>query len=90
MNDLIWQEMKRVCILATIEGMLAGFRDAAMARLRSDCLLLISEVVAVNVTDFTETTITSRASKTDQEGASESLYIRETTRKVLKRYCAFQ
>ena len=57
-----------------------------MIRLMSDCLLRISEVVAVDVADFTETTLTVHASKTDQERSGESLYVCETTRKVLKRY----
>ena len=57
-----------------------------MIRLMSDCLLRISEVVAVNVGDFQEKTLTLRASKTDQEGAGESLYVCEPTRKVLNRY----
>ena len=85
-DGLIWQEVERVCILAETEGTLAGFRDAAMIRLMSDCLLRISEVIAVNVGDFTENTLTVGSSKTDQEGTGESLYVCEPTRKVLKRY----
>ena len=38
-----------------------------MIRLMSDCLLRISEVVAVNVEDIGKV-LTVRASKTDQEG----------------------
>ena len=85
-DGLIWQEVERICIIAEIEGTLVGLRDAAMIRLMSDCLLRISEVVAVNVVDLKETTLTLRASKTNQEGTGESLYICEPTRKVLKRY----
>ena len=85
-DGLIWQDVERVCIYAETEGTIAGLRDAAMIRLMSDCLLRISEVVAVNVGDLKERTLTIRSSKTDQEGASESLYICEPTRKVLKRY----
>ena len=85
-DGLIWQEVERICIIAETEGTLAGLRDAAMIRLMSDCLLRIGEVIAVNVGDFTENTLTVRASKTDQEGTGESLYICEPTRKVLKRY----
>ena len=57
-----------------------------MIRLMSDCLLRIGEVIAVNVGDFAENTLTVGSSKTDQEGSGESLYICEPTRKVLKRY----
>ena len=85
-DGLIWQDVERVCLLAEMENSLAGLRDAAMIRLMSDCLLRISEVVAVNAGDLKERTLTVRSSKTDQEGASESLYICEPTRKVLKRY----
>ena len=85
-DGLIWQAVERICIIAETEGTLAGLRDAAMIRLMSDCLLRIGEVVAVNVGDFTENTLTVGSSKTDQEGTGESLYICEPTRKVLKRY----
>ena len=85
-DGLIWQEVERVCILAETEGTLAGLRDAALIRLMSDCLLRISEVVAVNVSDLKETTLTVHVSKTDQEGTGESLYVCGATRKVLKRY----
>ena len=54
-DGLIWQDVERVCIYAETEGTLAGLRDAAMIRLMSDCLLRISEVVAVNVGDLKET-----------------------------------
>ena len=57
-----------------------------MIRLMSDCLLRISEVVAVNVGDLKETTLTVHASKTDQEGTGESLYVCDATRNVLKQY----
>ena len=86
-DGLIWQDVERVCVYAETEGKLAGLRDAAMIRLMSDCLLRISEVVAVNVGDLKETTLTLRSSKTDQEGTGESLYVCENTRQLLKRYC---
>ena len=85
-DGLIWQDVERVCIYAETEGTLAGLRDAAMVRLMSDCLLRISEVVAVNIGDLKERTLTVRVSKTDQEGASESLYVCEATRNVLNQY----
>ncbi len=86
-DGLIWQDVERVCIYAETEGTLAGLRDAVMIRLMSDCLLRISEVVAVNIGDLKERTLIVRTSKTDQEGASESLYVCDATRNVLDRYC---
>ena len=85
-DGLIWQDVERVCIYAETEGTLIGLRDSAMIRLMSDCLLRISEVVAVNVGDLKERTLTLRTSKTDQEGTGESLYVCDATRNVLKRY----
>ena len=85
-DGLIWQDVERVCIYAETQGTLAGLRDAAMIRLMSDCLLRISEVVAVNVVDFRERTLTVRASKTDQEGTGESLYVCDATRRILNQY----
>ena len=85
-NGLIWQDVERVCVYAETEGTLAGLRDAAMIRLMSDCLLRISEVVAVNVGDLKDKTLTVRASKSDQEGTGESLYVCDATRRVLERY----
>lgn len=85
-DGLIWQDVERVCIIAETEGTLVGLRDAAMIRLMSDCLLRVSEVVAVNVGDFQEKTLTVQSSKTDPEGSGESLYVCEATRKVLKHY----
>lgn len=81
------QDVEKVCIYAEAEGTIAGLRDSVMIRLMSDCLLRISEVVAVNVVDFQEKTLTVRASKTDQEGTGETLYVCENTRAILKRYC---
>jgi site-specific recombinase XerD len=85
-DGLIWQDVERVCIYAETEGTLAGLRDAAMIRLMSDCLLRISEGVAVNVGDFKANTLTVHASKSDQEGTGESLYVCDATRNVLTQY----
>ena len=86
-DGLIWRDVERVCVYAEAEGTLIGLRDSAMIRLMSDCLLRISEVVAVNVGDFKDNTLTLRVSKTDQEGTGESLYVCENTRQLLKQYC---
>lgn len=85
-DGLTWQDVERICLLAEMKNTLAGLRDAAMIRLMSDCLLRVSEVVAVNVEDFQEKTLTLRSSKTDQESIGESLYVCDTTRNVLDRY----
>ena len=85
-DGLIWQDVERVCIYAETEGSLAGLRDAAMIRLMSDCLLRISEVVAANVGDLKEMTLTVHTSKSDQEGTGESLYVCEATRNILNQY----
>ena len=85
-DGLIWQDVERVCVYAETEGTLAGLRDAAMIRLMSDCLLRISEVVAVNIGDLKEKTLTIQSSKTDQESTGESLYVCDATRNVLNRY----
>ena len=75
-----------VGICDPMRGRWFGCRDAAMIRLMSDCLLRISEVVAVNVSDLKENTLTVQSSKTDQEGSGENLYVCDVTRRVLNRY----
>ena len=69
-----------------MENTLAGLRDAAIIRLMSDYLLRVSEVVAVNVEDVKEKTLTLRSSKSDQEATGESLYVYDPTQNVLDRY----
>lgn len=87
-DGLIWQTVERVCIQAETDGTIAGLRDSAMIRLMSDCLLRISEVVAVNIGDIKEKTLTLRESKSDQEGRGESLYICDVTRHIISQYKA--
>ena len=72
-DGLIWQDVERVCIYAEAEGTLIGLRDSAMIRLMSDCLLRISEVVAVNVGDFKGSTLTLRSSKTRSRGCRRNV-----------------
>ena len=85
-DGLDWQAVERVCVFAEAENTLAGLRDSAMIRLMSDCLLRISEVVAVNVADFEKKTLIVRQSKTDSEGTGTVLYVTADTRRVVKRY----
>ena len=85
-DGLDWQAVERVCAFAEAEKTLMGLRDSAMIRLMSDCLLRISEVVAVNVADFDKNTLIVRQSKTDLEGTGTALYVTRDTRRVVKRY----
>ena len=77
--------MERVCSFAEASKTLAGLRDSAMIRLMSDCLLRISEVVAVNVEDI-DKVLTVRSSKTDQEGEGAALYVGAPTHKAIRKY----
>ena len=85
-DGLIWQDVEKVCIQTETEGTLAGLRDSSLIRLMSDCLLRISEVVAVNVGDLKGKTLTLKGSKSDQEGRGQSLYVCDITRTILMRY----
>ena len=78
--------MLQVVSHAEASRTLAGLRDSAMIRLMSDCLLRISETVAVNIEDI-GSTLTIHSSKTDQEGKGESLFIGEPTHKAINKYC---
>ena len=86
MDGLTWKDVERVSSFAEASRTLAGLRDSALINLMSDCLLRISEVVAVNVGDIKGSTLRIKSSKTDQEGRGEALYICESTRRVIKRY----
>ena len=85
-TGLDWQQTERVCAFAESENTIIGLRDSAMIRLMSDCLLRVSEVVAVNVSDFEKQTLVVRTSKTDQEGASTALYVTSETQDIIERY----
>ena len=80
------EDMLRVVTLAEAEKTIAGLRDAALIRLMSDCLLRISEAVAVNVGDLQKSTLRIKSSKTDQEGRGEVLYVGGPTLKLIDRY----
>lgn len=88
-DGITWDEVEQVCALAEAEGTIAGLRDSGLIRLMSDCLLRISEVVAVNVEDVNGV-LAIHQSKTDQATRSSSgatLYIGDPTRRVIRRYC---
>ena len=86
-DGLSWSDVERVCAFAEMDKRIAGLRDSALIRLMSDCLLRVSEAVAVNVDDLKDKTLIVRSSKTDQEGIGETLYVTSDTRRVIKRYC---
>lgn len=85
-DGLIWSDVERVCAYAEATGTIGGLRDSAMIRLMSDCLLRISEVVAVDIDDLSESTLMIRSSKTDPQGIGESLYVTSDTRQAIQQY----
>ena len=88
-DAMTWPDVERVCIRAQSEGTVTGWRDSALIRLMSDCLLRIGEVVAVNVEDIGGG-LTIHSSKTDPGTSSTpgvTLYIGPPTREVISRYC---
>ena len=56
-DALVWADVERVCAFAEAGKSIAGYRDSAMIRLMSDCLLRVSEVVTVNVGHFKQNTL---------------------------------
>ena len=88
-DGLTWREVDRVCSLAEAGGTVTGLRDSALIRLMSDCLLRISEAVAVDVADV-DSALTVHQSKTNPGTAGmpgETLYIGAPTREAIRRYC---
>ena len=85
-DGLTWPEVERICTLAEADRTVAGLRDSALIRLMSDCLLRISEVVAINVEDV-DSVLYIRQSKTDQEREGSTLYVGPSTREAINRYC---
>ena len=85
-EGIVWPEVDRVCAFAESDNSIAGLRDAALIRLMSDCLLRVSEAVAVNCGDFKKNTLLIASSKTDQEGRGEALYVGDSTLKLIRRY----
>lgn len=85
-DALTWTDVERVCAIAEFDKSMAGYRDSAMIRLMSDCLLRVSEVVSVNCGHFKQNTLVVQRSKTDQQGAGVALYVTSDTRKAISRY----
>ena len=80
-DGLTWGEVERVCTVAESSETVAGLRDAAMISLMSDCLLRISEAVAVDVKDIGEEGLQIHRGE-----QSDVLYICEWTQQLIKRY----
>ena len=59
-----------------------------LVRLMSDCLLRISEAVAVNVEDISDSTLVVHRSKTDQTGEGAVLFVGKETIDLIRRYQA--
>ena len=70
-----------MCTVAESSETVAGLRDAAMISLMSDCLLRISEAVAVDVEDIGEEGL--QIHRTER---GDALYICEWTRGLIIRY----
>ncbi len=85
-DGLTWADVERVCAFAEADKSVAGLRDSAMIRLMSDCLLRVSEVVAVNVGHFKQNTLIVQRSKTDQQGTGVALYVTSDTRNAITLY----
>ena len=85
-DGLTWDDVERVCAASESSDTAAGLRDAAMISLMSDCLLRISEAVAVNVEDVQDEGLQVRGKKAEEEKRGEFLYICESTRQLIKRY----
>ena len=84
-DGITWNEAEEMCACAEREGTVAGLRDSALIRLMSDCLLRISEAVAVNVSDIGKV-LRVRQSKTDPDGIGATLYVGTPTLDMIGRY----
>ena len=88
-RGITWDMVKRICVLSEADNTVAGLRDSALIRLMSDCLLRISEAVAVDVADV-DSVLTIHQSKAYPETGgfpAATLYIGDPTRQVIRRYC---
>ena len=88
-DAITWEEVEQICALAEAEGTVAGLRDSALIRLMSDCLLRISEAVAVDAEDV-NSALRVHQSKTNAgtTGITDvRLYIGTPTQEAIKRYC---
>ena len=84
-DGITWAEAEEMCTYAESEGTVAGLRDSSLIRLMSDCLLRISEAVAVNVSDVGKV-LRIKQSKTDQDGRGATLYVGDPTLDAIDQY----
>ena len=87
-DALTWSDVDRVCAFAESEGSIVGLRDASLIRLMSDCLLRISEAVAVDVGDIQDNVLYIHRSKTNPDGLSDRdpPYVGGPTLNLIRRY----
>lgn len=85
-DGLTWDDVERMCTVAKSSETLAGLRDAAMISLMSDCLLRISEAVAVDVEDIGEEGLQIDRTERVPAEQGDALYICEWTRELIIRY----
>ena len=83
---LTWNNVERVCGSIESTKTARDLRDSALVQLMSDCLLRVSEAVAVNVSDLKGKTLFIARSKTDQTGRGKHLYVTEDTRDAVRKY----
>ena len=83
-DGLTWDDVERMCAAAESSDTTAGLRDAALISLMSDCLLRISEAVAVDVEDIIPDGLLLHRDGGEQAG--DTLYICEPTRHLIERY----
>ena len=92
-SGIEWEQADVMASLAARSSVLAGFRDAALIGVMSDCLLRVSEAAAVTVAHVrSEADGTGRLlipqSKTDQEGQGTDLYLRACTMRRVSAWTA--
>ncbi len=88
-----WPLADAAARLAARTGDWIGIRDATIIRLASDGMLRISEVAALNFEDIAKAPdgsgrLTIRASKTDQAGRGETLFIGSSTLVSVRKWLA--
>ena len=76
------EDMLRVVTLAEADKTIAGLRDAALIRLMSDCLLRISEAVAVNVGDIQKSTLRIKIVQDRSGGSGRGIVCRRSHTEV--------
>ena len=76
------EEMLRVVTLAEADKTIAGLRDAVLIRLMSDCLLRISEAVAVNVGDLHKNTLRIKIVQDRSRGSGRGIVRRRSHAEV--------